>query len=127
VRRDRGRLRLGNADTCCGTLSPPRLCSGRSPELADQPKTWTTFNAKALLGAALLGQNKYAEAEPLLLGGYQGMKQLEAAIPPKVRFRLTETLQRLVWHYQATQRAEQAARWRQELEALRAGSKHPAT
>ena len=28
----------------------------------------------SLLGAALAGQKKYAEAEPLLIGGYEGLK-----------------------------------------------------
>src|SRR5262249_25462419 len=32
-------------------------------------------------GAALLGQGKYAEAEPLLLKGYEGMKQVEVLGP----------------------------------------------
>src|SRR5262249_27677068 len=32
-----------------------------------QPEAWTTFNTQSLLGGALLGQKKYAEAEPLLL------------------------------------------------------------
>jgi hypothetical protein len=36
---------------------------------------WTTVNTKSLLGGALLGQKKYADAEPLLLAGYEGMKQ----------------------------------------------------
>ena len=31
-----------------------------------QPDAWTTFNTQSLLGGALLGQKKYAEAEPLL-------------------------------------------------------------
>ena len=31
------------------------------------PDAWTTFNSQAILGAALLGQTKYADAEPLLL------------------------------------------------------------
>jgi tRNA A-37 threonylcarbamoyl transferase component Bud32 len=40
-----------------------------------QPDEWTTFGTKSMLGGALLGQKKYAEAEPLLLAGYEGMKQ----------------------------------------------------
>ena len=40
-----------------------------------QPDLWTTFNTQSLLGGALLGQKKYAEAEPLLLAGYAGMKR----------------------------------------------------
>jgi len=43
-----------------------------------------------MLGAALLGQKKYAEAEPLLIDGYEGMKQREQTIPWQARARLTE-------------------------------------
>jgi len=39
-----------------------------------------------MLGGSLLGQKKYAEAEPLLLSGYEGMKQREVKIPPEVKF-----------------------------------------
>ena len=45
------------------------------------PDDWLTFNARSLLGGSLLGQKKYAEAEPLLLSGYEGMKQREDKIP----------------------------------------------
>jgi hypothetical protein len=34
------------------------------------------------LGAALAGQKKYAEAEQLLLQGYQGLKARESKITP---------------------------------------------
>src|SRR5262245_15999228 len=40
-----------------------------------QPDAWTTCNARSMLGAALLGQGKLAEAEPLLLDGYRGVKE----------------------------------------------------
>ena len=40
-----------------------------------QPDSWTTFNAQSMLGGSLLGQKKYAEAEPLLIAGYNGMKK----------------------------------------------------
>jgi eukaryotic-like serine/threonine-protein kinase len=40
----------------------------------NQPDAWSTFNAKSMLGGALLCQKIYAEAEPLLLVGYEGMK-----------------------------------------------------
>ncbi len=39
----------------------------------EQPDRWQRFRAESLLGAALAGEKKYAEAEPLLLAGYQGM------------------------------------------------------
>ena len=38
-----------------------------------QPDNWQQFRAESLLGASLAGQKKYAEAEPLLLEGYEGM------------------------------------------------------
>ena len=42
-----------------------------------QPDDWTTFNTKSMLGGALLGQKKYAEAEPRMVKGYEGMKARE--------------------------------------------------
>jgi eukaryotic-like serine/threonine-protein kinase len=82
-----------------------------------QPDLWNTFTAKSMLGGALLGQKKYAEAEPLLVAGYQGMKRRETTIPPQARDRLTEALVRLIQLYEATARPDEAARWRKELEA----------
>lgn len=48
-----------------------------------QPDAWTTFDSKSLLGGALLGQKKVADAEPLLLAGYEGMKKRENATAPR--------------------------------------------
>jgi hypothetical protein len=84
-----------------------------------QPDTWTTFYTQSQLGASLLGQKRYAEAEPLLLAGYEGMKQREAKIPAQVKVRLTEALERLVQLYDAWGKPEQAKEWRQKLEAAR--------
>jgi non-specific serine/threonine protein kinase/serine/threonine-protein kinase len=82
-----------------------------------QPEVWNTFYARAQLGGALLGQKKYAEAEPLLLSGYKGMKQRAATIPPRFRAFLTDALIRLVQLYDAWGKADEAAIWRKELEA----------
>ena len=45
------------------------------------PEEWETFHTQSLLGAALLGQEKYTDAEPLLLAGYDGLTEREAKIP----------------------------------------------
>ncbi len=82
---------------------------------AKQPDTWNTFSAQSMLGEALLGQKTYADAEPLLLKGYEGMKQREAKIPPQGKVRLTEALQRLVQLYEAMDKKDEAAKWREEL------------
>jgi eukaryotic-like serine/threonine-protein kinase len=83
------------------------------------PDGWWAFNARSLLGACLEGQKKYAEAEPLLLSGYQGMKQSQATIFATVdKPRVKEALQRLVQLYQDTGRPDQAAVWQQKLAEL---------
>src|SRR5262249_831826 len=92
------------------------------------PLHWLTFNTQSMLGGALLGQKKYAEAEPLLLAGYQGMKKQEAQIPPQGKVRLTEAVQRLVQLYEATGNPDEAAegrKGRKELEARWGGEPKP--
>ncbi len=80
------------------------------------PDDWRGFNAKSMLGGSLLGRKKYAGAEPLLLSGYQGMKQRENTIPVESKPRLKEALQRLVQLYESINRLDQAAEWKQKLE-----------
>jgi hypothetical protein len=88
-----------------------------------QPDFWTTFHTQSLLGGALLGQKKYAEAEPLLLAGYDGMKQREVQIPPQGKFRLTEAVERLVQLYEATDRKDEAAKWKKIQEEVKEAEK----
>jgi eukaryotic-like serine/threonine-protein kinase len=93
------------------------------------PDQWKTFEARSLLGGSLLGQKRYADAEPLLLSGYEGMKQREEKIPFPSRTSLKEALQRLVQLYEAMGRTSQAGEWKQKLaefEKAQAQSK-PAT
>jgi len=86
---------------------------------AAEPEAWTTFNTQSLLGEALLGQKKYAAAEPLLMQGYAGMKEQQARIPPEARARFVEALQRLVKLYEAWDKPEDAAKWQAELDRMR--------
>jgi tetratricopeptide (TPR) repeat protein len=79
-----------------------------------QPDEWTTFNSKSLLGEALLGQKRYADAEPLLLAGYRGMKDREAKIPSPAAFRLPDAVDRLIRLYEAWKKPDEAAKWRLE-------------
>jgi tetratricopeptide (TPR) repeat protein len=96
-----------------------------------EPEAWTTSNTKSMLGGALLGQKKYADAEPLLLGGYEGMKKREEKAPganatgSPIKIRLTEALERLVQLYDATGKKDEAAKWRKELEARKEAEKKP--
>jgi serine/threonine protein kinase len=79
-----------------------------------QPDAWSTFDARSQLGGALLGQNKYAEAEPLLLAGYVGMKQREKTIPPQGSSHIPEALERLIDLYTVTGKPDEARMWRAE-------------
>jgi hypothetical protein len=88
---------------------PLRECLALRQKL--QPGAWTTFNTQALLGGALLGQNKYDAAEPLLLAGYRGMKQREKGIPLQGATRIPEALDRLIALYTATNRPDEAKKW----------------
>lgn len=81
-----------------------------------QPDVWVTFNTRSMLGGVLLGQNKLAEAEPLLLSGYLGMKEREAAIPPQGNVRILESIERLVRIYEALGHEAEAATWRTKLD-----------
>jgi tetratricopeptide (TPR) repeat protein len=82
------------------------------------------FRTQVVLGACLLGQKKYAEAELLLREGYQRMKQqpeVEGAVPtPLDRRYLIEALGWLVRLYEERGKPEQAAKWREELKAATA-------
>jgi tetratricopeptide (TPR) repeat protein len=81
-----------------------------------EPDVWTTFNTQSMLGGALIGQRNYAAAEPLLIHGYEGMRQREAKVPPKWKRRLTEGLERLVQLYEAWDKPDLAAQWRKKLD-----------
>jgi hypothetical protein len=72
------------------------------------------FNTQSMLGGALLGQKKYAEAEPLLLKGYEGMKEREVKIPKTggTELRIPEALDRLIELYTATNKPEEAKKYR---------------
>lgn len=85
-----------------------------------QPDDWTTFATKSMLGEALLDQKKYGEAEPLLLSGYQGLKQRETKIQPQDKFHITKALERLVRLHENSGKQEKAAQWRKELELAKA-------
>ncbi len=78
---------------------------------AQQPNAWTTFNTISMWGGALPGQQKDADAKPLLMTGYDGMKQRESSIPPPSEIRLHESLDRLNSFYQLTENAEAERNW----------------
>jgi hypothetical protein len=69
----------------------------------------------SLLGGALLGQGRYAEAEPLIVPGYEGMKAHAMKIPPVAAPRLSQATEQVVRLYEAWGRPWQAAEWKSKL------------
>ena len=78
------------------------------------PRQWATFDAQSMLGGALLGQKKYADAEPLLIKGYEGMKSVESSIPAAQRVRLAKACDRLIDYYTAIARPDEVKKWQTE-------------
>jgi serine/threonine protein kinase/tetratricopeptide (TPR) repeat protein len=79
------------------------------------PAGWERYYAQCLLGESLAGQRKLPEAEPLLLAGYDGMKQKEASIPPANRPDLRQSGEWIVRLYERWNKQEKAATWRKTL------------
>jgi len=76
------------------------------------PNAWERYYAQSLLGAALAGERKYAEAEPLLLSGYRGLQQRRNFMPFENRGNVQRARQEILRLYEQWGKAEQATNWR---------------
>ena len=72
-------------------------------------------------GAILLARKEYAEAERLIVPGYEVMKAHEAWIFPFFKHRLAEAADRCVALYEASGKLKEAAAWRDRIKGDRAG------
>jgi eukaryotic-like serine/threonine-protein kinase len=95
-------------------LAEPLLREALAIREKKLPDDWRTFETKGLLGASLLGRKKYAEAEPLLLQGYEGMKARESKIPAPSRKALAEAIDRIIRLYDARGDKGRADEWRKK-------------
>jgi serine/threonine protein kinase/tetratricopeptide (TPR) repeat protein len=78
--------------------------------------------AKSLLGASLMGRKNYAEAERLLVQGYEALKskpEVAEDVTPLARRYQVEALERLVQLYEETAKPDDAAKWRTQLKEAR--------
>jgi tetratricopeptide (TPR) repeat protein/predicted Ser/Thr protein kinase len=76
---------------------------------------WYRFRAQAFLGTALSGLRQYSEAEPLLLSGYEGMRQRAFRMPAKQRKWIRFSGQQIVDLHSQWSKPEEAAKWRATL------------
>jgi tetratricopeptide (TPR) repeat protein len=82
-----------------------------------QPDDWTHFATMSQLGAALAGREQYAEAEPLLIDGFEGLKARQDKIPAQQKKSLAEAAARIVPFYESWGKPEKADEWREKLKA----------
>jgi len=75
---------------------------------------WQRFSAESHVGASLAGQKKYAEAEPLLLEGYQGLLARKDVIAIPDRYYMERAREWLVQLYVDWGKPEKAAEWREK-------------
>jgi non-specific serine/threonine protein kinase/serine/threonine-protein kinase len=80
------------------------------------PDRWQRYHCESMLGDSLTGQKKYAEAEQLLLSGYEGMTQRQATISAGSRSVLAEAKESILQLYRSSGKQEKAAEWRQKLQ-----------
>jgi hypothetical protein len=80
------------------------------------PDRWTTFLTQTLVGAALAGQGKFADSEPFLVQGCEGLKQREAKIPQGSKKDVVQARVRLVQLYDSWGKPAEADKWRMQLQ-----------
>ena len=79
------------------------------------PGSRPRYLTASVLGEALLVQGGYAEAEPLVVAGYEGMKAREATTAATLRGELNEAGGRVIDLYRAWGKPADAARWAARL------------
>jgi serine/threonine protein kinase len=121
----------GDTQACADELSLALIQAQRHAEAAEllteilqrrtqtAPEDWRTYQAKSRLGEALIGQGKLADAEPLVIGGYQGMKQHQQKIPTEARRCIVEAVDRLILLYTKLGQSEEIKKWQAEKELIK--------
>jgi eukaryotic-like serine/threonine-protein kinase len=84
--------------------------------LKTRPDGWRRFHSMSQLGAALVGEKKYAEAEPLLLAGYDGLKTRQSKIPAHFQSRQAEAGAWIIALYDTWGKKDTADEWRRKID-----------
>jgi len=77
---------------------------------------WARHNTESMLGAALVGMKKYAEAEPHLLNSYEKMPKFKPGLPASGFTGEAEPGERILTLYREWGKPEKVAEWRQKLQ-----------
>jgi TolA-binding protein len=77
------------------------------------PNPSLTHVAQGLLGEALAGEKKYADAEPLLLASYEGLRAL-AQTAPDTKPAVVKTVNLIIQLYEQSGQKDKAVEWRKK-------------
>ena len=80
-----------------------------------QPDHWRRFWSMSQLGRVLMGQEKYGEAEPFVVQGYEGMEARQTTISAPNRLELGNAAERVVQLYKNWGKLDQAKKWAEKL------------
>jgi non-specific serine/threonine protein kinase/serine/threonine-protein kinase len=83
-----------------------------------EPEDWRRFRTMSDLGAALAGLAKQADAERMLVDGFEGLLARESQMPARARGDLATIGARIATFYEARGQPAVAANWRGRLAAL---------
>jgi serine/threonine protein kinase/lipopolysaccharide biosynthesis regulator YciM len=75
---------------------------------------WLTFDTRSMLGEALAGLRNDPAALPLLVAGYEGLKQRADRLEGSNQQKLTEALDRLIAFHDDRDQPDESARWRKQ-------------
>jgi tetratricopeptide (TPR) repeat protein len=78
----------------------------------ETPEAWETFQTRSLLGEALFRQDRFADAEPHLVAGYEGLATRQDTIPPNVGTPIADALDRLIALYERLGQTAEVQRYR---------------
>jgi serine/threonine protein kinase/tetratricopeptide (TPR) repeat protein len=87
------------------------------------PAAWERYQSESLLGQGLAGAQKFDEAEPLLISGYQGMLQRRDQIPAASQPDLDSAGDQIARLYEDWLKPDKAAEWRAKLKGELAAQK----
>lgn len=79
-----------------------------------RPAGWERYDIQRMLGASLMAQSRFVEAEPLLRSGYRGLVECKDAIPWENRPVVEQASEQIIALYESWGQPAQAATWRHE-------------
>jgi serine/threonine protein kinase/Tfp pilus assembly protein PilF len=77
-----------------------------------RPDDWQTFRAESVLGASLVGQKKFNQAEPLLVEGYHGMEARKPQMGAGNWYHLDFAHAWIAQMYRSWGKPDKAAEWK---------------